>query len=226
MRKNEKKHNIRSTWYFLEKEGRNTNSRYKFTDQRIKKMIQFLQEEGCEIGLHGTVQSTNNLSYMKRTYTNLQEVVKNQVIGIRQHMLSMQYPDTLRIQEQAGLKYDTTLAFAEHEGFRNSYCFPFKPWDFANDKMMDIWEIPLIAMDGTLLLYRKLGFANIIIEMESLIEEISKFSGVFSLLWHNCNFDEVEFPGITEFYNNLLKHIMKKNLQSLTGEEIYRKFIS
>lgn len=226
MRKNEGKHNIRSTWYFLEKEGRNTNSRYKFTDHHIKNLIRFLQEEGCEVGLHGTVQSANDLSYLEKTYSNLQAVSKKQIIGIRQHMLSMQYPSTLQIQEQAGLKYDTTMAYADHEGFRNSYCFPFKPWDFENDRMMNIWEIPLTAMDGTLTLYRKLNFTDIILVIDNLIEEVSKFGGIFSLLWHNCHFDEVEFPGIKEFYNKLLNHIMNKDMQSLTGEEIYRKIIS
>ena len=223
MLKDERKLNIRSTWYFLEKDGRNTNSRYQFSDHRIKKLIQFLQEEGCEIGLHGTVQSMNNLSFMEKTLNNLQLAANNQVIGIRQHMLFMQYPDTLHIQEQAGLKYDTTMTFADHEGFRNSYCFPFKPYDFEKDKMMDIWEIPLVVMDGTLFFYRKLKFSEMNSVIDELINEVSIFGGIFSLLWHNCHFDEDEFPGITNFYKELLNRIMNNDIQSLSGREIYQK---
>jgi len=222
LRENERNHNIQSTWYFLEKEGKSTNSRYKFSDSRISKLIHFLKEEGCEIGLHGTIQSMDNKSFMEKTLKNLQLAANKKVIGIRQHMLYMRYSDTLRIQEKVGLKYDTTMTFADHEGFRNSYCFPFRPYDFENDKMMTIWEIPLVAMDRTLFSYRKFKFSEIISVVDELIGEIIKFGGIFSLLWHNCHFDEDEFPGIGNFYKELLGRIMKYNLQSLTGEEIYR----
>jgi hypothetical protein len=223
MRKTEQKLSVRSTWYFLEKEGKHTNSRYKFTEHRIRKLIRFLQKDGCEIALHGTVQSGSNPFYMKKTLGNLQLAANNQITGIRQHMLNMKYPHTLQLQEKAGLKYDSTMGFADHEGFRNSYCFPFRPYDFEEDRMMNIWEIPLVVMDKTLFTYRRLKFSDIVPVIDDLIREVSSFGGIFSLLWHNCHFDEDEFPGITNFYTELLNRIMHNNIQSLTGEEIYKK---
>jgi hypothetical protein len=220
LRNIENKLGIRSSWYFLEKHAGHDNSRYRFNDQRIKELMQFLADEKCEIGLHGTVQSANDLQTMKSTLDNLKKSTSFNVIGNRQHKLIFTNPQTFRIQQDAGLKYDHTLTFAEHEGFRNSYCLPFHPYDFEKDEMMKIWEIPLVAMDGTLFYYRNLTFSEIEKQIDRLINEVEKFGGIFSLLWHNSHFDEDEFPGINLFYEKLLEKILNKGLSPKIAAEV------
>jgi len=129
-------------------------------------------------------------------------------------------PDTALIQKKAGLVYDSTLGFAEQEGFRNSYCWPFKFYDFENDRPIDFWEIPLTAMEVTLFYYRELDFDHIRESVESLVREVQKFNGIFSLLWHNNFFEEMEFPGITDFYLDLLDYFKSLGMEGVTGKEI------
>lgn len=43
--------------------------------------------------------------------------------------LSWKTPDSWRILEKAGLRYDTTLSFADHEGFRCGVYFLYKPFN-------------------------------------------------------------------------------------------------
>jgi hypothetical protein len=81
-------------------------------------------------------------------------------------------------------------------------------------------------MDGTLFHYRKLSYKQMMLSLEQILSEVSKFNGVFSLLWHNCHFDESEFPGITGFYLEVLKYINSLEPQSLTGKEIITAFKS
>ncbi len=216
----EKKYGIRSTFFFLEKEGKHINSRYKFTEKRIQGLIAELIKEQCEIGLHGTIQSSSDLESLQRTLSHLQSVSEKPVTGIRHHYLKCRIPETFILHEQAGLVYDTSLSFAEHEGFRNSYCHPFKLFDFEKNRIINVWELPLLIMDGTLFYYRKLGFDDMTNSINEILDEAEKFNGVFSLLWHNSHFDEYEFPGITMYYKNLLEHLMHKNPERLTGSEI------
>ena len=92
--------------------------------------------------------------------------------------------------------------------------------------MINVWEIPLNAMDGTLFHYRNLNTQEALLSIKSLIEEIKKFNGVFTLLWHNDFFDEDRFLGIKSFYEDLIATFHKENCESLTGKEIIKKLES
>ena len=207
----EKELGIYSTFYFLNKENRKMDSLYKFSKKKIKTLVKTLINNGFEVGLHGTINSAENRESM---LLQVKEFVKEFGIipeGIRQHFLRFFNPLTFVLQEEAGFKYDTTLSFAEHEGFRNGYCYPFKPFNFERDSIMNIWEIPLIMMEVTALNYRKLNFDEMKKSIFNLIGEAEKFGGLFSLLWHNSRMTEYEYPGVTLFYSNLLREIMRKN---------------
>jgi len=47
----------------------------------------------------------------------LEEIIERGGYGCRQHFLKFEVPATWRIQEKAGFLYDTSLTFADHDGF-------------------------------------------------------------------------------------------------------------
>jgi len=219
----EKKNEFKSVFYFLTKNQYNVDSRYHFEDKRIVDLMIQLQEQGCEIGLHGTVQSATDTHHMKTLVERLKKVLKGKLVGGRQHILVYDLIKTTLVQEKAGLQYDTTLGFAEHEGFRNSYCSPFKLYDFEQDRMIDVWELPLNVMDQTITGYRKLNFDQMRETVKDVVEEVQQFNGVFTLLWHNCHFDEDSLPGITAFYESLLTQIAQTKPESILGLDLVGK---
>ncbi|MFC2104103.1 polysaccharide deacetylase family protein [Bacteroidota bacterium] len=216
----ENENNISATYFFLDQDQKHQDSYYKFTDDRIRNLIKHLETNNAEIGLHGTIRSANSVDAMKLTLSNLQSVAKQKIVGVRQHTLRYKHPDTIKIQEVVGIKYDTTLGFAAHEGFRNSYCLPFKLYDFKKDRMLNVWEFPLIVMDGTLFGYRNLNYKEATESIIKLIDEVIKFNGIFTLLWHNSFFEEILFPGIEDFYKKLLKEITNMQPLSISGREL------
>lgn len=222
----EHKLNIQSVFFFLERDKMHRDSRYSFRNKKVKKLIRRLSDEGCEIGLHGTIASATNENKLKKTLKNLQTVTPTTLAGIRQHILKYNLPDTSILQEVAGLRYNATLGFAEHEGFRNSFCLPFHLFDFKNEKMLKIWELPLNLMDGTVFSYRKMGFNEIIKSTNKLLMETLKFNGIFTLLWHNCHFNEDYFPGITSFYLSYLELIINSGAKSILGRDVILKLES
>jgi hypothetical protein len=213
---------ISSTYFFLEKDGAYDNSRYRFHQLKIRKLILELSDKGHEIGIHGTMQSSDNLQAMKRTLEHLREVSPQPVSGIRQHYLKFSPNHTARIQAKIGLSYDASLGFSEHEGFRNSYCWPFKFYDFDRQQTMDFWEIPLTLMDVTQFIHRNLSFEQSNEAIRILAAEVVKFNGVFSLLWHNSFFDERVFPGITAHYTGILDQLRALGMEGITGKKIIR----
>jgi hypothetical protein len=215
---------FRATYFFLEREGgRHENSRYRFHWRKFRNLFLELSSRGHEIGIHGTIQSATEQEAMNRTVNNLRAVSPDKVVGIRQHYLKFKPGLTGKIQEKAGLQYDASLGFAEHDGFRHSYCWPYRLFDFHNDRIMELWEIPLNLMDSTHFFYRYLNLEKSREAVNTLVSEVRKFNGVFSLLWHNNFFNEREISGITAHYSGILDVCKENHMDGLTGRQIIQK---
>ncbi|MBK3518556.1 polysaccharide deacetylase family protein [Carboxylicivirga marina] len=223
LRKLEKQYDFKSVWYFLNRDGSPHDAKYHLEEQRIKNLISKLLNDKCEIGLHGSIKTATNQEAIANAKQRLEKASNTTITGTRQHFLKFHYPSTLNIQQNAGIKYDTTMGFAEHEGFRNSYCYPFKPFDHDANQMLSIWEFPLSIMDTTLFGYRNLSFNNMKDSFQYIIDEIKKFGGLMVLLWHNCNFDEYEYPGINKYFAEQLECISNQNPESVTGIDVLSK---
>ena len=112
------------------------------------------------------------------------------------------YHETLPLLEQAGFAYDTSLAFAEHEGFRCGCSFPFRPYSLAEERPLDLVELPLAVMDGTLQEphYRGLAAADAERAAAAVLARALRSGGAVSLLWHNNRFDPRVSRGYDEVY--------------------------
>jgi peptidoglycan/xylan/chitin deacetylase (PgdA/CDA1 family) len=214
---------IHSTWYMLEKQGRN-NSRYHFHKRKIKKLIHKLEEDGHEIGIHGTLASSTNKHVMEDGLGRLSTVSQREITGNRQHYLKFSHPLTTNILNDSGINYDATLGFAEQIGFRNSYTFPFHLYNFETNEAYQIWQIPLNVMDVSLSGYLNLEQNLFYTTIEPLLKEVEYFGGVFSILWHNCNLDESLNKGINRTYREILSNILKRGLIARNGREIIDEF--
>lgn len=219
----EKKLGINSAFFFLPKDRKHVDSYYNLNDKKITDLLQFLKNEKHEIGLHGTVRSSESDEALKNILSDFLSVANLNSTGIRQHRLMWKHPDTAVSHCLNGIVYDSTLGFAEHEGFRNSYCHPFRIFDFKNNCTLPYWEIPLNVMDSTLFFYRKLSLSEAMTATEKIRDEVIRFNGVFTLLWHNSYFNEKEVPGITRFYSSLLQNIMAEKPEVMTGLKIVQR---
>ena len=197
------------------------DTRYDINDIRIKELISELESYGCEVGYHGGLRSYNNKKIMEAEKKRLDVIVSNRPYGCRQHYLKFQIPLTWSYQQQSGILYDTTLSYAEQVGFRCGICFPYKPFDLIAGKVLDIWEIPLIIMEGTLQseMYQNLSPEEGLMRIKSIIETVKSFKGVFSILWHNSSFD-YNWEGWAYVFEETMNYLEKSNCISLSGREM------
>ena len=162
------------------------------------------------MGLHAGYRSYNDLRTMGQEKIRFDQVVNNRKYGCRQHFLRWRTPETWRIQERLGLLYDTTVSFADREGFRCGICLPFRPYDVLEDRVLDVWELPLTVMDGTLQNpnYRGLTPEQAFDEVVKHVETVKKSKGVFVLLWHNSSFDRLGgWEGWREVYEKVMEYM-------------------
>jgi peptidoglycan/xylan/chitin deacetylase (PgdA/CDA1 family) len=211
----ERKYGAKSTFFFpaLEKNERDFNFRIDNLKDEIKTII----ESGGEIGLHGGYDAYNDLDVIKKQKERIERAAEKEIIGYRNHYLRFAVPQTWRLLEAAGIKYDTTFGYADCVGFRNGMCHPFRPYDRDSQTFLKLLEIPLIVMDCTFDLYMRLSQAEAWILARRLIDAIENLGGVFAILWHNTYMLDEKL----ELFEKILSCCHAKKAWMTTGEEIF-----
>ena len=81
-----------------------------------------------------------------------------------------------------------------------------KTFDLEADREIDLWEIPLIVMDGTLLHYRNLKPSQGEEIIYNLAHRCKGVEGTFTLLWHNTSF-QGEWALWGDMYNSVVRNL-------------------
>jgi hypothetical protein len=174
-------------YYFMAADPRPPDNDYDVASPTMRRAIDALQRRGAEIGFHAGYHTLDNPALLAAQKARLDAVLGRGNYGGRQHFLRFRAPATWRHWETAGLAYDATLGYADHEGFRCGTCHPYRPFDLEQDRELRLWEVPLIAMDATLRRYRGLTPEQAVERVIELARRCRDVEGTFTLLWHNTS---------------------------------------
>ncbi len=167
---------------------------YNLESPFISQLLRKISQRGHKIGIHFSYNSINFDSF-KQEYENLLYVLKKNnisqdIIESRQHYLRWNPSDTAMKIATAGIKYDSTLGFADFPGFRTGICYEYPMYDLIKRKELSLIERPLIIMDQSLISSVNMGLTNtneILSICNKLIYKIKQYNGDCSLLWHNSS---------------------------------------
>lgn len=174
-----------SRFYFKALKKGDRDCTYDIFSKAARLCIELAKKNGVGVGLHGGFYSYDNQLEMQYEKLNLESVFDGKISCVRQHFLRFKSSLTPEIWNATGFSNDSTLGFAEHEGFRCGTCHPYPLFDFEADKEMNVVESPLIAMDTTLLQYRSLSDDDALESLCRLNERCKAVEGDFVFLWHN-----------------------------------------
>lgn len=214
----EMKYGFRSSFNFMAGGNSEYDSNYSMNDHDLIRLIRTLRKRGCEIGLHASFNSYNRPEMVKSEKDRLEAVLGDKISGGRMHYLRWKTPNTWRVLEKAGWRYDTTLGFADHVGFRCGICFPYRPFDVVENRRLDIWELPLTIMDASLYGYQKLPPEKGTQVIRDMIDVVRDHKGVLVLLWHNSSLDGYEYPGWSQVYEEIMEYLGKQNVFNETAK--------
>ncbi len=204
------------------------NADYVILKPVYQKSIAALHQAGHEIALHGSFGTATDRAQLQAEIQKLPVPIA----GNRFHYLCHTPTQTTQVLQQSELAYDTTLGFAEHFGFRNSYCHPFYPFDFENQEAHTYLELPLLLMDTTLMgtNYMDLRPSQVLPQLQPMLQEVIKFRGLFTLLWHNENFSRfpeyplaADEPGWQDVLLALLRQLQSEGATFMTCSEAVAK---
>ncbi len=218
---------VSSTFYVIARHTHKQDGNQPETYQhRIPQALQLVADAGREVGLHGNDADRLSLDELTEDRHSLSGRAGRAVTGIRYHYLRALYHETLPMLEQAGFTYDTTLAFAEHEGFRCGCSFPFRPYLLAEERPLDLVELPLAVMDGTLQEqhYRGLAAEDAEFAAASVLARALSSGGAVSLLWHNNRFDKRVSRGYDKVYWRLVDQALAHGAWCTSAADIVARW--
>ena len=221
----EKEHGVRSTFFFL-KESFRLNpfkpstwpmslGRYNLESEKLKRIIQKLDRNGWEIGLHGSIRSYCDEGMLSHEKKALESIVGHDINGIRQHWLNLEIPNTWERQRNIGLIYDTSFSYKNDIGFKEGIHHLFSP-----AKLNDFVVFPLSIMD-TFLFGKHSNYKDAWSEVHKIIDFVEKNHGVLCILWHQMVFYEKDFPVHVAVYKRLIEECQSRGAWFGTCRQAY-----
>jgi len=225
----EREFGVRSAFYFLSEQSLFTDrplsdllrpsawrlyaGRYDLADPAIVELISHLEDEGWEVGLHGSHGAVDDRGRLRREKRRLEAYTETPLTGGRQHYLRLERPRTWEHYRAIGLDYDATLGSPEKVGFQHGYG-PFRPFD---DEFV---VFPLTTMEDALPDPSEEDERAREVCKE-LLDEAAEEGAVMTVLWHPRYFCERDHPGYRDLYRLLIEGALDRGAWVGPPGELY-----
>jgi len=219
--KNEKKKSANATYFLLSKrDDPDDRKNYLYRDRSSSQLKKILLES--QVGLHGSETTAFNAEKLIQEKENYQKYFPEPQ-GFRAHFLFFEYQQFFRNLENAGLKYDTSLGYREHTGYRAGISYPFFPFNNDDNRPFNVLEIPFTVMDVTLIspLMMNLSVSAGRLHIRKLINEAFKNNGHVSILWHNNTFDFIDNRFWGKLYWQIIDFCQKNEGWVCSTDDMY-----
>jgi hypothetical protein len=197
--------NIKSHFYFMSGGVTKYDNFYKINDSILLNIIEKIKERNHVIGFHPSFSCDNDPIQWKKEKELLEEVLGIPIKEGRQHFLRFQSPTTWKIWDDNEMERDSTLGYADCEGFRCGTCYEFPVFDFINRIQLKIKESPLIAMEVSFTWYQQITPEKMEEKIKMLLKSTKKYNGNFVFLWHNSSFNTPLWRPFQPVYENIIK---------------------
>lgn len=176
-----RKRQWRATFFFLAKYREDMHFRYRIASSTFRKLFKQLKQDGHEIGLHPSRYAFEKPKRYNREKQRLEKYAGKGLQGLRHHYLRCLFPQIWETVKALNLRYDATMVYRRHSGFRAGSACPFPAINHTSGKPVTIMECPTHFFENTL--PGKKPFEEIL----KLMERVKHHRGVFTVLWHNNN---------------------------------------
>ncbi|WP_314590555.1 polysaccharide deacetylase family protein [Paenibacillus terrigena] len=195
---------VQSRFYFMSGGISEYDNRYAIKSKACQRLLKHIQHRGHKLGFHPSYHSFTNKEQFIAEKLRLEEVAQCEIDEGRQHYLRFNADQTWRIWEEAGMKLDSTLGFAEDGGFRSGICQAYQVFDVRNRCELTLREMPLTVMEVSLVGYLGLSPQDMLDRMNELQQKVRRYGGQFVLLWHNSNLSGRTWDPYRPIYQSFL----------------------
>lgn len=191
---------VKSHFYFT-----STNSKlrydtgYYLNRKKFISTLKKIKSRGHITGFHPGYYTYDDPERWRSEKQQIEATIKQEINEGRQHFLRMDVSKTLRIWEDNKMKIDSTLGYADKEGFRCGTGDTYTLFDFLERKQFRLKECPLIVMDSTLKHYQQYSKEHALKVIQYYISVGKRYNSPITFLIHNSSF----FGDYEDYYSVL-----------------------
>jgi len=212
----EAQHGVRSTWFILcgtptLATARAGDLTYRPDGNLARRILGAVGAAGHELGLHGSFATSERPEVFAEQRARLATLTGTEVSGVRQHYLRMHPATTPAQMAAAGFAYDSTIGFADRNGFRLATPDVLPSWSDARQAALPLDEVPFCWMDRALSKYRGVEEPDAWIEDAlALADACRVVQGLFVGIWHPNLTPALGFPGAPAAYARLVGELVQR----------------
>ena len=198
--------NIKSYFFFMVNGTSRFDGEYSLKSKKLKKIIEAIKKRRHNIGIHSSYNSYNDEILFKKEKLSLEDIIGEINYG-RSHFLRFEVPITWQIWNDNDMEWDSTLGYADKNGFRCGVCYEFSVFNILSRKKLKLKEKPLLVMDTTYVNYdSNKNDKEVEKDLMFLMNSTKKYNGEFVVLWHNST---IEHKRIWNVFSRVLNEKAK-----------------
>ncbi len=161
-----------------------------------------------KVGIHPSWQSGEDEQILKEETALLEKITGRNIYQSRQHYIRMTLPDTYRKLLSVGITNDYSMGYGSINGFRASYCLPYKWYDLQSEKTTNLTIHPFCYMDANSFYEQHFTAEQSLEEMKYYYQIVKEVNGELITIWHNHFLGaDKTFEGWKEIYDKMLSLI-------------------
>ncbi|MBI2721363.1 MAG: polysaccharide deacetylase family protein [Bacteroidetes bacterium] len=190
--------NIKAIYFLLLGDYGMNDKNHSSSDLRFQALIKHLDDYSA-VGIHPSFGSNDNLQQLKIEINRLANITHRQIVKSRQHFSMLKFPKTYLALLQGGINEDYSMGYTNINGFRASYCYPFKWYSLVDEHQTNLLIHSFCLTENTLQLEAKKQSVVFLKLALPFINEVKKYQGEFIPIFHNDTFDEKMQKDYIEF---------------------------
>lgn len=184
-----KTHEVWAICFFLLGDYGPNDKNHSAADLRFQKLIKHVADYAV-VGIHPSYGSSHSLRQLKTEVSRLSNIVHRTIIRSRQHFAMLKFPQTYQDLLQAGITNDYTMGYTNRNGFRASYCYPYRWYNLDLEAVSSLNIHSFCVTDNALLTASQTANTPLVELAKPYIDEVRRYGGEMVSIFHNDNFDE------------------------------------
>lgn len=180
---------IKAVYFFLLGDYGVNDKNHSAGDLRFQSLIKHLADYSF-VGIHPSFGSNNNLHQLKVEVSRLANIIHKPVSLSRQHFSMLKFPETYNALLQSGVDEDYSMGFTNINGFRASFCYPFKWYNLEEEHETSLLINPFMISENTVSYFSKKQNVSFMSLVEPFVNEVKKYNGQMISVFHNDTFND------------------------------------
>lgn len=184
-----KKQNVVSIFFFLLGDYGPNDKNHSATNLAFQALIKKIADYSL-VGIHPSYGSNTKIQQLKVEVSRLANIIHSTINFSRQHYSILKFPETYQNLLQAGIEQDFSMGYTNYNGFRASYCFPFKWYDLKNEILTPLIINSFCITENTIVFNSSKTNKSFFETISPIIDNVKRYNGQLISIFHNDTFDE------------------------------------